>query len=59
MDKKSGALVCYGFGHENNYIRGRRYRILEVDINDDNKGLDWVDLNSIYYVLNSFYFSLI
>jgi hypothetical protein len=28
LGKKSGALVCYGYGHENNYIRGRRYRIL-------------------------------
>jgi hypothetical protein len=32
LDKKSGALVCYGYGHENNYIRGRKYRILEIDV---------------------------
>ncbi len=35
VDKKSGALVCYGYGHENNdYIAGRRYRILEIDVDE-------------------------
>jgi hypothetical protein len=32
LDKKSGAIVCYGYGHENNYIRGRRYKIVEIDV---------------------------
>jgi len=31
---KSGALVCYGYGHENNYIRGRRYKIVEIDVDE-------------------------
>lgn len=34
LDKKSGAFVCYGYGHENNYIRGRRYKIVEIDIDE-------------------------
>jgi hypothetical protein len=35
LDRKSGALVCYGYGHENNYyIRGRKYRILEIDVDE-------------------------
>jgi len=34
LDRKSGALVCYGYGHENNYIRGRRYKILEIDVDE-------------------------
>jgi hypothetical protein len=34
LDKKSGALVRYGYGHENNYIRGRRYRILEIHVDE-------------------------
>lgn len=34
LDKKSGALVCYGYGHENNYIGGRNYRIVEIDVDD-------------------------
>ena len=35
LDKKSGALVCYGYGHENNnYIRGRRYKIVEIDVDE-------------------------
>jgi hypothetical protein len=34
LDKKSGALVCYGYRHENNYIRGRKYRILEIDVDE-------------------------
>jgi len=34
VDKKSGALVCYGYGHENYYIKGRRYRIVEVDVDE-------------------------
>ncbi len=34
VDKMSGALVCYGYGHENNYIRGRRYRIVEIDVDE-------------------------
>jgi hypothetical protein len=32
LDRKSGALVCYGYGHENNYIGGRTYRIVEIDV---------------------------
>ena len=37
IDKKSGALVCYGYGHENNnneYIRGQRYKIVEIDVDE-------------------------
>ena len=35
LDKKSGALVCYGYGHENNnYISSRRYRIVEIDVDE-------------------------
>jgi hypothetical protein len=34
LDKKSGALVCYGYGHENNYVRGRRYKIVEIDVDE-------------------------
>jgi hypothetical protein len=35
LDRKSGALVCYGYGHENNYIRGhRRYKIVEIDVDE-------------------------
>jgi hypothetical protein len=34
VDKRSGALVCYGYGHENNYIRGRRYKIVEIDVDE-------------------------
>jgi hypothetical protein len=34
VDKKSGALVYYGYEHENNYIRGRRYKIVEIDIDE-------------------------
>jgi hypothetical protein len=32
--KKSGALVCYGYGHENNSIRGQKYRIVEIDVDE-------------------------
>ena len=41
VDKKSGALVCYGYGHGNNYIRGRRYRILEVNVDEIDDINDW------------------
>ena len=34
VDKKSGALVCYGYGHENNHIRGQKYRIVEIDVDE-------------------------
>ncbi len=34
LDKKSGALVCYGYGHENNCIGGRRYKIVEIDVDE-------------------------
>ena len=35
LDRKSGALVYYGYGHENNnYIRSRRYRIVEIDVDE-------------------------
>jgi hypothetical protein len=35
VDKKSGTLVCYGYRHENNnYIKGRRYRIVEIDVDE-------------------------
>ena len=34
LDRKSGALVCYGYGHENNYIRSRRYKIVEIDVDE-------------------------
>jgi hypothetical protein len=32
VDKMSRALVCYGYGHENNHIRGQKYRIVEIDV---------------------------
>ena len=34
LDKKSGALVCYGYGHGNSYIKGRRYKIVEIDVDE-------------------------
>ena len=35
VDKNSGALVCYGYGHENNYyIRERRFKIVEIDVDE-------------------------
>jgi hypothetical protein len=34
LDKKSGALVCYGYGHENNHVRSRRYKIVEIDVDE-------------------------
>ena len=34
LDKKSGVLVCYGYRHENNYIRGRKYKIVEIDVDE-------------------------
>ena len=34
LDKKSGVLVCYGYGHGNSYIRGRRYKIVEIDVDE-------------------------
>ena len=35
VDKKSGTLVCYGYRHENgNNIRGQKYRIVEIDVDE-------------------------
>jgi hypothetical protein len=35
VDKKNGSLVCYGYGHDNNnYIRGQRYKIVEIDVDE-------------------------
>ena len=35
IDKNSGALVCYGYGHENNrYLRERRFKIVEIDVDE-------------------------
>jgi hypothetical protein len=34
VDNKSGALVCYGYGHENNYIRAPKYRVVEIPVDE-------------------------
>jgi len=34
VDKKSGVPVCYGHGHKNNSVRGHRYKIVEIDVDE-------------------------